>query len=282
MNSKFQRLQEKLLLLKTGIIQDEKRTLETKTIDEEETEEKQLELFPPNLPKTSYLNAKIQQLKFYYEDSLTTFQSKLDKLLSQLTTIKTALNYTKTENDTYTQQTIDTIHTLHNTLLTEHNALSLQINEDIAQSISNVNNTLLQFQTKEEAIHDEACAQLKQLQSMLNETSETLCEKLIQFKEDETFMQTQQDICNKYKEFENALNTYEQHSIVFNNDYYQKVINVNALVDKLRNDEQIKLQEFKVALFAILEETTSNLGNYVVQVQQSECSSQEEQYEVKN
>ena len=277
MNSKFQLLQEKLLLLKTGIVQDEKRNLKDKTLQQEEIEEKELEMFPPNLPKTSYLNAKVQQLKFYYEDSLITFQSKVDKILSQLNTIKTALNYNKTENDTYTQQTIDTIHTLHNSLLKEHNELSTKINEDIQQSISNVNNTVLQFQTKEESIHDEDYAQLKQLRNMLNETSDSLCEKLIQFKEDESFIQTQQDICNKYKEFENKLNTYEQHSIVFSNDYYQKVINLNALVDKLRNNEQIKLQEFKVALFAILEETTNNLGNYVVQ--QSECSSQE-QYEV--
>jgi hypothetical protein len=283
MNSKLQKINEKILLVNKIIEQNNNNKLKNIIDEEDKDKDKNINLnnininfynthkvndndnsfkSKVNIDKNLLLKGKIDMLEDDYNLRILKLESKYNELTSDLNKINEYMNNEyELDNDNYLNLLND-INNIKNNINIEYNESNNQLEQEINYYIYNLNNKI---QTIENFYTNEISKDKKNIDELEKFTEEIITEIFNKIKEynlisDENKKEKSQDICKGLINEEKILENERNNSDIFYVDIKKKVNKkINEMLSNFINIEENKKEMFKNNILEVLAETLNNI-----------------------
>lgn len=269
MNSKYQRLQEKIQLLSKQS-QDPIESLEL--IDSEEKIQShrlkqkgfQVHSFSSNIPIPHYakLEIRLKSLEDLFESSMENIEMKHKTLEEYITKLKAIIDSNAIEDEGAKAERINELCALENSLQLKLTDESNGVDSYIENTIRKTEAKMVQIDTslaKDNEVNRNECTLIL---DNAKKDIEALASKLDELKNEQTRTNEQitQDIADRLNEAHNIMKNNENESMMVLNSQFDKMKQIGYSAKERNQEEARKREEFRENIIKVLNETEDSLN----------------------
>lgn len=262
MNSKLQKLNEKILSITKLAEQNKICTIQNKSKEEEEKNLKDNFYMKTNIDKNLILKGRINLLENDYNLKISKLNSKYDELTNELNKISDYLNLEYDSENSYNLNLIQAINNIKNDLENIYNQENIKLEQQINYYSQNLNNKILSIENYD---INELLKEKKNILDLEKFSQEIISEiinkiNLNNMSSDTDKKEKSQEICKGLaKDDEELINDLNDNEKLLN-ELKEKFNNsINDLINNFINIEESKRNNFKSNIFEILSETLNDI-----------------------
>ena len=264
MNSKFQNLNEKILLV-SKLFEQNKSNIkleEEKSFKSDFNKNNFSFQTTINLDKNNLLKGKIESMEDNYNLKISKLKSKFDQLTKDINKINDYLNLDYESENTYNLNLLNEINNIKNNLDNFYNDENAKLEQEINYYIHNLNNRIQEIDNNninESLKNKQFIFEIEKFsQEIINEIIEKI--KIYNMESDNDKKEKSQEICKGLIDEDEGLDKEKNNNDLFCAEIKDKFINsINEILNNFINVEKNKRDTFKKNIIIILEETLNNI-----------------------